>query len=156
MSLKVWGPLIFTILLFVIATGIKFFGFAAKDIWLTVAPELSLWATGVLFSLSVARSTFLSAKATPTFTQNPGSSSVTISYAVQLPSKIESSEKYLYSFMFTMTLWVLTVLLSGYCVKTVGTSTAWTTEVWVWNTVGLMLSGISIGIAMWFLFKEEM
>lgn len=145
MNLKTIGPFLFATMLFIISVAIKIISFKNQNVWLEVSPEISLWSVGIFFSLSVSEQTQFGGKTAYKISKKK--TGIEINYDVVLPDKLEFSPKYLYLFVFSFMIWVLTQLLSGLTVGLFTVEHTWSFTVCFFNAIGLLLSGITAGAA---------
>ncbi|WUR13123.1 hypothetical protein E7V67_026120 [[Empedobacter] haloabium] len=113
MNWKIWGPLSFTIILFTVASAIKLFTFNESTFYVALAPELSLWATGVFFSFAVSEQVLFGVRTECDTRQRPGSQTIEVTFRVAMPGQPLFSPRFMYLFIFCMALWILNILLSG-------------------------------------------
>jgi hypothetical protein len=147
MNLKVFGPLLFAGMLFVTSAAIKIISFRNHNVWLEVSPELTVWAVGIFFSLSVSEQTQFGGKTKIRASKkSPG----TVEFKIEavLPDRFEFSPKYVYMFMYSIMMWILTILISGYAVGLFSAEHQWTARIWLSNVIGLILSGSTVGAAL--------
>lgn len=112
MNWRLWGPLVFTVLLFVLASSIKLIAFNDTSFYTALAPELSLWSTGVLFSFAVSEYALFGAKPVSNFKRGP-SGNLEMQFRVDLPERPEFSPRLVYLFVVSMGIWLLDLLLVG-------------------------------------------
>ncbi|MCI0487717.1 MAG: hypothetical protein L0229_14080 [Blastocatellia bacterium] len=114
MKIEVVGPLIFWSLMFVVGAAIKVFTFGSTTVWFEIQPSVSLWATGVLFSLAVSERTYFRAKLVTQISRKPTGAGIIVDYVVTLPDELDFTPKFMYLFLIGVAIWILTLLLSGY------------------------------------------
>lgn len=153
MNLKVWGPLAFATMLFTIAVAIKIISFGDYYIWLEIAPELALWATGVLFSVSITEYTLFGGRTTYKIRRKRTGNGFEVDFNIEFPNELDFGFKYQYLFVYSMMIWILTLLFSGHAVEMLTTTNQWTWDVHGWNFLCLLLSGTTIGAAIHCLFE---
>jgi hypothetical protein len=147
MNLKIVGPLLFAAMLFITSASIKIISFKNHNVWLDVSPELTLWAVGIFFSLSISEQTQFGGKTAYRISRKTSGTGIEINYDVILPDKLEFSPKYVYLFVFSIMIWILTILISGYATGLFISGNTWTPRICFFNFIGLAISGIVIGAA---------
>lgn len=153
MNLKISGPLLFATMLFIISAAIKIISFKNQNVWLEVSPELSLWAVGIFFSLSISEQTQFGGKTAYRVSRKTSGTGIEINYEVILPDNLEFSPKYIYLFVYSIMIWILTILISGYAVGLFSNVNQWTLQVCFSNALGLILSGTIVGAAVRCLYE---
>ena len=113
MKHEVIGPLAVWTLFFIIASAIRYTTFDDNTFWVQIPPELSLWATGILFSLIVSENTYYQARLVPRIKRSSDGSGFTVKYEVTLPNQPSFTVKFIYLFLFALAIWILCILLSG-------------------------------------------
>lgn len=108
---RVWGPLFFASLLFVIASAIRLVSFTRTTCLLDVGSDFGLWATGILFSLAASEQTRLGGRTERVFHKKSSGTGIEIDYIAVPPEKPDFSPKYLYLFVYAMMIWVLTIMI---------------------------------------------
>jgi hypothetical protein len=135
-------------MLFVISSAIKAIAFHNVNFIIDLPEKCSLWAAGVLFSLAVSEQTQFGGRTSYSVSRKQSGTGIEVDYNVILPQQLEFTPKYVYLFVFSMMLWILTLLLCG--------------QVSVWNTAGTgmvlwsslvcaiayVLAGANIGISL--------
>ncbi len=113
-SLEVAGPLIFWVLMFAVGAAIKFMTFKDTGVFIDLSPEVALWATGILFSLSVSEHTYSNAKLVSKYTKNNEKPGFAVAYDVTISDNPGFTPKFIYLFLIGMAVWIFCLLLSGY------------------------------------------
>ncbi len=113
MKHEVFGPLAVWTLFFIIASAIRYATFDDSAFWIQIPPELTLWATGILFSLSVSENTYYQARLTPRTRRNPSGTGFTVDYDITLPDQPGFTAKFMYLFLFALAIWILCLLMAG-------------------------------------------
>lgn len=145
MNWRVWGPLLFATMLFIVASAIKLVAFQNYGFLLELAPELSLWSTGVLFSLAVSEHTQLGGRAQHEIRPSQSGSGIEVTYRVALPERLEFSPRMIYLFVYSMTSWILNILIAGKATMVLQTGSTWRAAILV--GLGFALAGASVGVA---------
>ena len=114
MRFEVLGPLVFWSLMFAVGAAIKFSAFRDARALLDLSPEAALWATGILFSLSVSEQTYFRARLVPRYTRHTTRPGFSVDYDVTLPEELGFNPKFIYLFLVSMAVWVFCLLLAGY------------------------------------------
>ncbi len=114
MRIEVLGPLIFWSLMFAVGAAIKFAAFNDTSVLFHLAPEVALWATGILFTLSVSEQTYFRARLVPRITRHDSSPGFSVNYDVTIPEELGFSPKFIYLFLSSVSIWIFCLLLSGY------------------------------------------
>ena len=134
MRLEVWGPLIFWSLMFAVGAAIKFSTFQDSGVFYDIAPEAALWATGILFSLSVSEQAYFGVRLVPRYKRHVSRSGFSLSYEVTLPQDPNFGPRFVYIFLVGMAIWIFCLLLSGYGASQPAASQSW------WAIVSTLLS----------------
>jgi hypothetical protein len=113
MNLRVLGPLIFWTLMFTIGTAIKIITFQDSTVWFQLAPQICLWASGILFTLAVSPQTYERTRVVKSITKDPSGRMLQVGWDVVAPDDISFIPAYVYLFLSGMVVWILTLLLSG-------------------------------------------
>lgn len=113
MKLDVVGPLLFWTAMFFIGSLIKFIAFKNNMVWIEAAPEAALWATGILFTLSVSAGNFLERKAIPRMEHDPDGSGFKVKYDIILPENLKPTQRFFYLFLAALVVWILDIFLIG-------------------------------------------
>jgi hypothetical protein len=115
MNTKLIGPLFSWTILFGIGTLFKYAAFHNSAVWFEIAPQATLWATGIFFTTAVADATFSPAKVLPKYTRKVNGLGYEMNYEVTLPESYDPSSpsKYLYFFLGSLGAWILNVFISG-------------------------------------------
>lgn len=108
---RVWGPLVFASLLFVIASAIRLLSFSRVSFVLDIGSDFGLWATGILFSLAASEQTRLGGRTERVFRKKSTGTGIEIDYIAVAPDQLDVSPKYLYLFVYSMMIWILTILI---------------------------------------------
>lgn len=147
MSLKVCGPIIFSTLLFIIGGTIKIVAFN-QNIIFEIPPYFALWSTGILFTLAVSEQTLFRGKPSYQISRTPSGSGIIIEYSISLPDDLDFSPKFLYFFVGSMMIWILSILFSGLTAQLYTTLNHWNSKISILYLINFSLSGLSIGIAL--------
>lgn len=148
LGLKVWGPLLSWSVMFIISIAIKVIAFGNNAVWFEIAPEATLWATGVLFTIAVADDTLSQARLLPKYKKKQSGSGFEVDYDITLPDSYDPSErsKYFYAFLIALGAWIINIFLSGLAIANAfSTSSAQQANI---NPTVVILFFISIFIAM--------
>lgn len=113
MTLKVVGPLLFATMLFIVSSAIKAVSFQSFNFYLDMPQEFALWGVGIVFSLAVTEHTHFGVKTVHTITRKKTQTGYEIDYGIVLPEQYHFTPKYIYLFVFSMMLWILTLVLCG-------------------------------------------
>lgn len=114
MRLEVMGPLVFWSLMFAVGAAIKFSAFQDARVLFDLPPQAALWASGILFSLSVSEQTYFRAKLVPRYTRHKTRPGFSVDYDVTIPEDPGFSPRFIYLFLVGMAAWIFCLLLSGY------------------------------------------
>lgn len=110
---QVVGPLAVWATFFTVASAIRYTTFSDFNFWVHLPSDLTLWATGILFSLSISENSNYQARMLPRTKRNSSGSGFSVEYEITLPEEPGFNPKYLYLFLFAMGIWVLCLLLGG-------------------------------------------
>ena len=112
---KVWGPIIIWSLMFLIAFIIKLIAFKDFDVFFDIAPEATLWASGVLFTIAESDMVFTKAKISPRYKRKAGIIGYEMDYEIELPEKYDPRDHviFLYLFVIALVAWVLNLFISN-------------------------------------------
>jgi hypothetical protein len=115
MELKVMGPLICWSIMFVIGIMIKLFTFKNDSVWFDIAPDATLWASGILFTLAAADA-FYRPRILSKYAKRETGTGFEMDYEVTLPESYEpiTHSKYLYLFLLGLAGWVINIFISGF------------------------------------------
>jgi hypothetical protein len=144
---RVWGPLVFASLLFVIASAIKLIAFGKTSFILDIGSEFALWATGVLFSLAAANKVLLEGRTEQVFKKKSSGTGIENDYIALPPDELDFTPKYLYLFIYSMMSWILTLLISEQAHIIYGTAKAHSFASISLAFLALSLAATSVGIA---------
>lgn len=122
--LEVYGPLIFWSLMFLIGTFIKVFAFNDSSFWIQIPQEISLWATGVLFTLSTSEKTYYNARLTPKYAKN--AAGFQVDYEITLDDEFGFKPKFIYLFLIGATIWIINLILSNVLTEMMASTTSTT------------------------------
>ncbi len=147
MSLRIIGPLAFATMLFVVESAIKGIAFDSKTIWFEIGPKLCLWATGIFFSLSVSEQTLFRGKTTYKVKKKENGSGLEVDYNVELPDDLSFTPRFLYLFIFAMSIWILSVIISSKIISLFYTVGKWTLQIHALTYLILFLAGVIVGAA---------
>ena len=147
MSLRIIGPLAFATMLFVVESAIKGIAFNSKIIWFEIGPKLCLWATGIFFSLSISEQTQLRGKTTYRVKKKVDGSGLEVDYDVKLPNDLSFTPKFLYLFVFAMSIWILSVIISSKIISVFYIAGRWTFQIHILTYLVLLLAGVTVGVA---------
>lgn len=109
---KIIGPFAFTAMLFILESLIKGLTMDCQTVFYELSPKLSLWATGVFFTLSVSEQTQFKGKLAYDVSSDENKNSVEIKYRVIPPSNLSFSPKYIYMLIVSLVSWLVCVILS--------------------------------------------
>jgi len=115
MNAKLLGPLFSWTVLFGIGILFKYAAFQNSAVWFEIAPEATLWATGIFFTTAVSDAAFSRAKILPKYTRKANGLGYEMDYEVTLPESYDptSHSKFLYLFLGSLGAWILNVFISG-------------------------------------------
>lgn len=113
MKWDIYGPLIFWSLMFLVGASVQYVAFDQNGIIFSLPIDLSLWATGILFSICVSKQAISDAKLIPKYKKHEDGQGFSINYDVTLPENIDSTPKLTYFFLFGIAIWIISILLSG-------------------------------------------
>lgn len=115
MHTKLLGPLFSWTVLFGIGILFKYAAFHNSAVWFEIAPEATLWATGIFFTTAVSDAAFSRAKILPVYTRKANGLGYEMDYKVTLPESYDptSHSKFLYFFLGSLGAWILNVFISG-------------------------------------------
>jgi hypothetical protein len=115
MELKIMGPLICWSIMFAMGIMIKLFTFKNDSVWFDIAPDATLWASGILFTL-VAADAFYRPKFLSKYAKKETGMGFEMDYEVTLSDSYEpiTHSKYLYLFLFALAGWIINIFISGY------------------------------------------
>ena len=147
MNLKVWGPLLFASMLFVIAAVIKFVSFTKAAAFLSMGSEFALWATGVLFSLAASEQTRFGGRTEHIFRRKTSGSSIEIQYKALAPDRIDLSPRFLYFFVYSMMIWILCIVISEKSCAIYALQNQYSIKLILLCALCFVLSATSVGIA---------
>jgi hypothetical protein len=111
MNWRFWGPLIFSLLLFVVGAAIKVVAFGKVTFYIDLGPELALWATGVLFSFAVSEQALFGGRTVNEVRK--AENGLTMNFRVALPDQVEFNPRFVYLFVVCMAIWILDLLCAG-------------------------------------------
>jgi hypothetical protein len=127
---------------------VKGMAFNQRTVWFELGPSLALWATGVLFSLSVSEQTQLRGAIEYKAVRKPSGVGFELDYNVRLPKDLEFTPKYLYLFVVVMTAWIIALLISQEVVRDFTVISRWSGEIQFLTFISLFLGAASVGIAL--------
>ncbi len=115
MELKIMGPLICWSIMFVIGIMIKSLTFKNDSVWFDIAPEATLWASGILFTLAAADA-FYQPKIFSKYAKKETGTGFEMDYEVTLPDSYgpATHSKYLYLFLLALAGWIINIFISGF------------------------------------------
>ena len=115
MELKLMGPLICWSIMFVIGIMIKLFTFKNDSVWFEIAPDVTLWASGILFTLAAADA-FYRPRILSKYAKRETGTGFEMDYEVTLPESYEpiTHSKYLYLFLLGLGGWIINIFISGF------------------------------------------
>lgn len=149
---KILGPLLVMLLTFIVGSSIQLAGSGQANKLPDFAPELSLWSTGILFTLSLLQDTKNSGRGRPSIIRR--SSSYEVKVDLTTSERLGFDTQYLYALVFTMMTWILTIVINNQCARILERANALTFGAVVLNIIGCLLAGISIGVALCFLVND--
>ena len=111
---KIWGPIIIWSAMFLIAFIIKLIAFKDINVFFDIAPEATLWASGVLFSIAESDMVFSRARISTKYKRKTGIIGYEMDYTVDLPDKYDPRDHvvYLYLFVIALATWIINLFLS--------------------------------------------
>jgi hypothetical protein len=112
MNLKVWGPICFAAMLFVISNVIKIVAFANSTFFMNIGSEFALCSMGILFSLSISEQRLLEGRTKSIFRQKESGTGIEIEYIALPPNRIDFNTPYLYFFVYSMMIWISTIVFT--------------------------------------------
>ncbi|HKA23134.1 MAG TPA: hypothetical protein VKN18_33005 [Blastocatellia bacterium] len=114
MDLKTIGPLICWSIMFAVGVMVKYFTFKNDSVWFDIAPDVTLWASGILFTIAAADA-FYQPKILSKYAKKETGMGFEMDYEVTLSETYEPTHsKYLYLFLFGLGGWIINVFLSGF------------------------------------------
>src|SRR5215470_14970613 len=113
MDLKTIGPLICWSIMFAVGVMVKYFTFKNDSVWFDIAPDVTLWATGILFTIAAADA--FQPKLLSKYAKKETGMGFEMDYEVTLSETYEPAQsKYLYLFLFGLGGWIINIFLSGF------------------------------------------
>jgi hypothetical protein len=145
--------------MFAIGIMIKCFAFKNDAVWVEIAPEATLWATGILFSISVADTTFSQAKLLSKYKKKTTGTGYEVDYVVTLSDSYDPSghSRYLYLFLFGLGAWIFNIFIGGFLSTKIAESaqrssvSAEVTAVFGLRFFGLLLLSVVVASSMVFI-----
>jgi len=114
MDLKTIGPLICWSIMFAIGVMVKYFTFKSDSVWFDIAPDVTLWATGILFTIAAADA-FYQPKLLSKYAKKETGMGFEMDYEVTLSETYEPMHsKYLYLFLSGLGGWIINIFISGF------------------------------------------
>jgi hypothetical protein len=115
MELKIMGPLICWSIMFAIGIMIKHFTFKNDAVWFDIAPEATLWASGILFTIAAVDG-FYQPKILAKYAKKETGMGFEMDYQVTLQGSYEPTahSKYLYLFLLGLGGWLVNIFISGF------------------------------------------
>jgi hypothetical protein len=113
MKLRIYGPLVLTILLFTVAFCINLIAFSNSEYLIELPSEFSLWTVGVFLSLAVTDHTIFGGFTESRLTPAAGVNTFQIEFGYRFPKSPELSPKFIYMLVYCMLIWVVILLTSG-------------------------------------------
>lgn len=107
-DLDVYGPLIFWTLLFICGSAIKYFAYDEANLLLQIPMELTLWSTGIFFTLAT---TDENAQLKKTYQKKADSPGYVIDYEVIVSEKNNSNYRLVYLSLIGLVSWILCIVL---------------------------------------------
>jgi hypothetical protein len=147
MNWRLWGPLIFAGILFVVASAIRLIAFEEVSFYFDLPSDFSLWATGVLFSFAVSEQALFGGRAVYDIRKDSRGDGFMMNFRVALPDQLEFSPRMIYLFMICMAIWVLNLLLAGKAKHLVSVDHGVSLLAGALVISALALAGLSVGIA---------
>ncbi|MDA3789480.1 MAG: hypothetical protein PF503_13440 [Desulfobacula sp.] len=147
MNLKVWGPILFATMLFIVGAAIKIIAFKSDNVFFEMPPDFALWAVGIMFSLAVSEQTQFGGRTYYDISKNKSGTGILVDYKISLPDELSFSPKYIYFFVYSMMIWILTILLSGEASALNSIANYSIYKITAINLVSLALAGTSIGVS---------
>lgn len=124
MDLKVIGPLVCWSIMFAVGVMVKYFTFKNDSVWFDIAPDVTLWATGILFTIAAADA-FYQPKLLSKYAKKETGMGFEMDYEVTLSETYEPTHsKYLYLFLFGLGGWIINIFMSGFISARVHTAQA--------------------------------
>ena len=114
---KNFGALIFWLIIFLVTSVIRLFAFDDAEFWLLIPLELSIWSTGILFTIASSEETYRNARLISSTTVDASKKTVTTGYDVKMPTKHGFDPKFLFLFLFSIAVWIICVVLHEYIPK---------------------------------------
>jgi hypothetical protein len=111
------GPLVFWTLMYIIGGMIELSAYSNTDVFFELGSEVSLWAVGILFALSVSESTYSGAKLGRHVSQKPSGTGYEVDYDVTLTGEFGFTPKYFYLFLLGVAIWIATLLLGDHAIQ---------------------------------------
>ena len=109
---EIYGPLLFWSFMFIIGAAIRAFALNDFSFWIVIPPEIALWSSGILFTLATSERTYHNVKLNSTYSKNADGKSVSINYDIEIGDDLGFKPKYLYLFLLSVMIWILTLLLN--------------------------------------------
>lgn len=147
-QIEITGPLILLIMLLAISAAIKGVAFQVQTLAFELAPDLALWALGIVFSVAATARTYFGGQLVYRVTRDPGGRAMRVDYDVSLPEQIEAGPRHLYMLMYTVTVWILVIVFDSDATRRFVASV---TVDWVAQAMNfgcLFLSATAIGLAL--------
>jgi|SRR5215831_11301980 len=115
MDVKMIGPLISWSVMFAIGVMVKYFTFRNDSVWFDIAPEITLWASGILFAIAAA-DLFYQPKILSKYAKKETGMGFEMDYEVTLSGSNEPTahSRYLYLFLFGLAGWIINIFISGF------------------------------------------
>jgi hypothetical protein len=110
-NLRIYGPLLFATMLFIISSAIKLLLFTGTDVIFDLAPEFTLWSVGLLFAISVSENSLLAGRVRHVYERDENQATLLIRYQTLPPQNLNHSPRFLYFFVYAMMVWILTILM---------------------------------------------
>jgi hypothetical protein len=112
--LRLYGPLFFWTVMFIIGSAIQYSSFSDSLFWLDVPQGISLWATGILFTLTMSEQTYHRAKLVPRVSRDPGQPSYSVAFDIDIADNPGFDPIYLFLFLAGIAAWIGCLLLGGH------------------------------------------
>ena len=124
MDLKVIGPLVCWSIMYAVGVMVKYFTFKNDSVWFDIAPDVTLWATGILFTIAAADA-FYQPKLLSKYAKKETGMGFEMDYEVTLSEAYEPTHsKYLYLFLFGLGGWIINIFICGFISARVHTAQA--------------------------------
>ena len=148
------GPLVFWSVMYFISAVVKLGAYEDIDVYFEVAPEAALWATGILFTLTASENTYFPARLKLRTSKKPSGTGYDVDYDVVLPEEeIGFTPKFLYFFVVSVGIWIITVLLSGHAIKSFSSANEITLCIFLETSLSVLLAAGLVGFTLKTLYE---